>query len=558
MTRRAVRWFLCAALLPFPSAVLVAQHEEHAHGPDEMAEVGRVHFATSCSPAAQKEFDRAVATLHSFWYEEAEKTFRAVAASDPRCAMAWWGVAMSAYHPIWYPPTPADLAKGREALAKARAIGGGSEREKAYLSALEVFYADSERVDHRTRATAYERAMEQVAERYPEDREASVFYALALLWTLAVSPADEANPRKAATVLDRIGAEMPDHPGVLHYSIHAYDTPNLAHLGLNAANRYAKVAPAVPHALHMPSHIYTRLGLWSESIASNTASAKAGRDFARRTGMRGAWSQELHALDYLEYAYLQRGDDAGAKRILERIREVRGAEPVDTTSAYALAAVPVRYAVERGRLEELRTAELSPADFPWKEFPVTEAMTRWGRALAASRAGDSEGARREIDRLAALRDAARSQTGYDWASVIEVLRLEGEAVLAGASGSKDEAVRLLSAAAELEDATPKHAVTPGPIRPARELLAETLAAAGRPQDASREYARALQAAPNRFRSLIGAARAAAAAGKPDLARDYSQKLVAATDPSSSRPELQEARKLLDAAPAKSAASSSGR
>ena len=523
------------------AAGLRAQHEEHAHGPEDMAEVGTVHFATSCNPAAQKTIDRAVAMLHSFWYEEAERNFRSAADADPRCAMAWWGVAMSAYHPIWYPPTPADLAKGREAIAKAKAIGGRTDREKAFVSALDSFYADSDKVDHKTRATTYERAMEQVSKTYADDPEASAFYALALLWTLAVNPADETNPRKAAEVLDRLAEDLPNHPGVLHYSIHAYDTPALAPLGLEAANRYAKVAPAVPHALHMPSHIYTRLGLWPESISSNLASAKAGRDFEAKTRMAGAWDQEIHALDYLEYAYLQRGDDAGAKRILDRAREIRKAEPGELTAAYALAAIPVRYAAERGRFEELRNAVLTPADFPWQSFPVADAILRWGRALAAVRASDTAGAKREIDALAALRDTAKAKPGYDWAPVIEVMRLEGEGSLLAASGKKEETVLLLSKATELEDATPKHAVTPGPVIPARELLAEALLAAGRPDDACREYAAALKAAPNRWTALVGGAKAATAAGKPELARLYSKKLVEIADAGSSRPELAAAR-----------------
>ncbi len=523
------------------SSVALAQHEGHSHSAGGQDELGQVHFPVSCNEAAQGEIQRAVAMLHSFWYEEAERTFARAAAADPGCAMAYWGIAMSQYHPIWYAPTPAELEKGKDAVAKAKAIGGRTGREKAYIAAIEMFYRDSDRLDHKTRAMAYEKAMEEVYRAYPEDREAAAFYAVALLWTLSVSPTDETNPRKAAAVLDRIAGEMPGHPGVFHYYIHAYDTAKLAPLALNAARSYAKVAPAVPHALHMPSHIFTRLGLWQDAIDSNVAAAAAGRDFERRSGMAGAWDQELHALDYLEYAYLQTGDDAKAKAVLDRVREIRTVEPGNMTAAFALSAVPVRYAVEGHRWTEAAALTLSPKDFPWKDFAIAEAVTRYARAMGAVHTGNPAGSRVEIAALESLRDGIQGRPGYDWSVGVEVLRLEAAGWLAHGEGKIEEAVNLLRAAADREDSTEKHAVTPGAIVPAREQLADLLRECRRPAEALREYEASLRISPNRFNALYGAARSAQVAGEAAKAKAFYEKLIAICDASSRRPELIEAK-----------------
>ncbi|HEY7369032.1 MAG TPA: hypothetical protein VIA29_04030 [Thermoanaerobaculia bacterium] len=520
---------------------LGAQHEGHSHAGGE-AELGVVHFPVSCSEAARKQFNRAVAMLHSFWYEESEKAFRQVAAADPRCGMAWWGVAMTQYHPIWYPPTPAELAAGGDAVAKARAAGAPTEREKAYIEAIGVFYDGSEGVPHKTRAAAYEKAMGQLSDKYPDDLEAAAFHAVALLWTLSVSPNDETNPRQAAAILDRIAGKMPSHPGVLHYYIHAYDTPKLAPMALDAARTYAKVAPAVPHALHMPSHIFTRLGLWPDAIDSNRASARTARDYERETGMAGAWDQELHALDYLEYAYLQRGDDESARAVLDRTRAVRSVEPVGLSAAYALSAIPVRWSVEGRRWAEAADLKPSPADFPWEKFPIAEAMTAWARARGAIHTGDRAAAAAEIARLRAIRDRlAGAAQAYDWSVPVEILRLEAAGWLARADGKNDEALSLLRDAAAREDATDKHAVSPGWIVPAREQLAEVLLEIGRPGDALKEYEAAIAVAPNRFNALAGAAVAAKAADNMAAATKYSARLIEIASPSSKRPELVAAR-----------------
>ena len=526
-----------------------AQHEGHPHeqpGDGGDPEIGRVHFPVSCNEAAQKQFDRAAAMLHSFWYEEAEKTFTAVAAADPECSMAYWGVAMSQYHPLWFPPSPGELEKGRAAAAKAKAMGGKTDRESAFIAAVNAFYGDAEKLDHRTRALAYEKAMEAVHRAFPDDREAAAFYALALISTAPPTDKTFANQKKAASILDGIAQEMPGHPGIYHYFIHAYDTPELAPLAVNAARGYAKVAPSVPHALHMPSHIFTRLGLWRESIDSNTASARAGREFAARARMAGAWDQELHALDYLEYAFLQIGDDAGAKAVLDRVRDVRAVEPRNIVAAFSLSAVPVRYAVEGRHWDEAASLSLSPADFPWKSFGIAEAMTRWARAMGAIQTGHPAAARGEIDALAALRESARGQPGYDWSVPIEVLRLEAAGWLAHAAGGNEESIASLRKAADLEDSTEKHPVTPGAILPAREQLADLLLLTGRAGAALTEYEASLERAPNRFNGLYGAAAAARKAGDAGKAAGYYERLIAQCDASGRRPELAEARAFLAA------------
>ena len=541
MRRRAWVPSILSMLL---AAGATAQHEGHPHEHPEDAgnpEVGRVHFPVSCNDAAQRQFDRAVAILHSFWYEEAEKAFTGAAAADPECSMAYWGVAMSQYHPLWFPPSPAELEKGRAAAAKAKAMGGKTDRENAFIAAVNAFYENADNLDHKARALSYEKAMEAVHRAFPDDREAAAFYALALISTAPPTDRTFANQKKAASILDAIAQEMPGHPGVYHYFIHAYDTPELAPLAVKAARGYAKVAPAVPHALHMPSHIFTRLGLWRESIDSNTASARAGRDFAARAKMAGAWDQELHALDYLEYAFLQIGDDARAKAVLDRVREIRAVEPRNIIAAFSLSAVPARYTVEGRRWDEAASLSLSPADFPWKSFGIAEAMTRWARAMGAIQTGRPAAARDEIDALAVLRESAKGQPGYDWSVPIEVLRLEAVGWLAHAAGENDESVRALRKAADLEDSTEKHPVTPGAIVPAREQLADLLLRIGRPAGALTEYEASLERAPGRFNGLYGAARAARGAGETGKAAGYFEKLIAQCDASSHRPELAEAR-----------------
>ena len=489
-----------------------AVQHDRGHPPPAGEKLGEVHFPISCNSDAQKRFERAVAILHSMWYEEAVKAFTGVAEADPACAMAWWGVAMSHWYPLWYPPPSAALEAGAEAVAKAEALGAKTERERGYIAAIATFYHDSDTLDHRTRALAYEHAMSNLHERYPDDREAAIFYALALDATALPTDKTFANQRKAAAILEPIFAEQPNHPGVAHYLIHSDDAPPLAKAGLPAARRYAEIAPSVPHALHMPSHIFTRLGYWQESIDTNLRSVEAGQAYAKTTFGEGvAWDQSLHAMDYLAYAYLQLGQNQKARGVVDEIMAFKKATPDSLPAAYAIAAIPARYAVERRNWAEAAKLELPPAAIAWQKFPWTTAMITFARALGNAHTGDLAAAKAEIDKLAAIRDELKAKNKY-WSDQVEAQRQAAAAMLAHAEGRQDEAVRELRAAADLEDGMEKHPVTPGSIVPLRELLGDLLLEVGQPAIALAEYERSLKSAPNRFRTLYGAAKAANAAG----------------------------------------------
>jgi tetratricopeptide (TPR) repeat protein len=492
-------------------------HQHHHARPEKL---GTIVFPTSCAAASQAPFARAVALLHSFWYDEAEKAFGAVAAADPGCAMAHWGVAMSLYHPIWAAPTPAEIARGRAAVDKAIAAGAPTDREKAYVAAIASFYKDAETVDHRTRATAYQKAMEGVYQQYPDDREAAIFYSLALLGTAPSADKTYVNQKKAGEILNRVLPQQPDHPGVAHYLIHSFDYPALASLALPAARTYSKIAESSPHALHMPSHIFVRLGLWDDSIRSNEDSAAAALAHVRKTAPGKSAFDELHALDYLAYAFLQQGRDEKAREILDRTRAVKALDNEQFAAAYALAAVPARYALERGRWEEAAALEVAPAWFPWAKFPFAEAITHHARAIGAARSGDIPRARAAMDRLEALRKAAVDAKIAYWPDPIEIQRREAAAWVAMAEGRKDEALALMKEAVALEDSIDKHPVTPGPVLPARELEGDLLMALGRPAEALAAYEASLAVAPNRFYALGAAVRAADAAGRRDTARAH--------------------------------------
>ncbi len=532
--------------ISFLASGVSAHEEKHQHPAGKPEDFGSVHFPVSCTPAAQKQFGRAVAILHSFGYQLAEKAFSGVVASDSGCAMGYWGIAMSLYHPIWYPPDGESLKKGWAAVEKAKSVGAKTDRERDYIGAIEVFYKDSDRLDHGTRAVSYEKAIEGVYRRYPEDREAAAFYGLALLSTAPATDKTYANQKKAADILEKVFTEEPRHPGAAHYIIHSFDSPALAARALSAARSYAKIAPSASHALHMPSHIFTRLGLWQESIDSNRASAAAAKQEAIQLKMAGTHGQQLHAMDYLEYAYLQGGRDAEAKRVVDELASFSKAEPETLTEGYAFAAIPARYAIERGRWSEAASLALRPSAFPWDRFPYAEAVTRFGRALGAARSADLAGARKEVERLQSLHDEqAKVKEGYNFADQVEILRREAAASLAQADGRKEEAVKLLRSAAELEDSTEKHPVTPGAILPAHELLGDLFLELHQPADALREFEASLQASPNRFHGLSGAARAAQAAGDRQKAQALYTKLLAVCDRADgARPEVTEARAYL--------------
>jgi tetratricopeptide (TPR) repeat protein len=512
-----------------------AQHEHPAGDPTKL---GKVSFPVSCDPSVQPQFSSAVAMLHSFWYEKASETFAAVAEKDPMCGMAYWGIAMTYYHPIWQAPGPADLKAGTAYMEKAKLIGAKTQRERDYIAAIEAFYKDSDKIDHGTRAQAYERAMEQLQARYPDDHEAAIFHALALLATAPPTDKTYANQKKAGAILEPLFVEQPEHPGIAHYLIHAYDYPPLADRALDAARRYAKIAPDSPHALHMPSHIFTRLGLWQESIDSNLASAASAQK-------NNAPGNELHAKDYLIYAYLQGAQDREAKKALEAPPQGRADDPQYMNWLYAMGTSAARYAVERHSWTEAAGLTIPPNTFPGGRWAWTEANLHFARALGLSHTGKTEAARMEVLKLASLRDTLTGINDKYWADQVEIQREGAEAWITLAEGKGEDALRQMRSAAEHEDNTDKHNVTPGVILPAREMLGDMLLQLKQPAEALVAFESTLRTAPNRFNSLSGAARAAKLAGNDEKAKTYSSKLLSICEHADGdRPELEEARTLL--------------
>ncbi len=511
----------------------------------DAARFGRVHFAISATPAAQAQFDRAVAMLHSFWYEELGREFGKVLELDPSCAMGYWGLAMGLWHPLWEPPDASTLKEGLAAVEKGKRIGAKTPREQAYLEAIGAFYADSPVQAHITRAARYAQAMEKLHRDYPADNEGTVFYALALLAT--ASPADRAftNQLRAAALLQQVAAVETNHPGVVHYLIHAFDTPSLAARGLPEAWCYSQIAPGVPHALHMPSHIYTRLGLWDDSIEANLASEAAARNYAAQVKMTGTWDEQLHAMDYLVYAYLQTAQDRRAERVVTELRHIDKAAPQNFKAGYALAAVPARYVLERRRWAEAAALELAPKDFPWANHAWPLALNRFTRCLGAARAGDAAHARQELESLSILRaDGSTAAASYGLRQVA-ILYAEAKAWTAHAEHQDAEALRWMRQATDQEDAIEKKPVTPGPLIPARELLGELLLESGQPGPALVECDKSLRESPGRFNGLYAAARAAAAAGEKERAREcFHQLLTNCQQADSQRPELLAAKQAL--------------
>ena len=525
--------------LLFASAAALAAPQEGHH--DHSPQLGKLSFPTTCSAPAGAQFELGLRWLHSFEYDRAEKEFTKAADADPGCAIAHWGVAMANYHPLWAPPTAAELAKGKAAVAKARVAGAKSKREQDYVAAVGAFYDQSETLDHKTRALAYNAAMAQLHQRYPADREAAVFYALSQVaaGTLDKDP-DYSREKSAFALLDAVLKDAPDHPGVAHYLIHSFDYPPLAELALPAARRYADIAPSSAHAQHMPSHIFTRLGLWDESIRSNQAAKAAALAHAKASGMAGAWDQQLHAMDYLAYAYLQTGRDAEAEKVLQELRAIEQATPGQTT-AYAVSAIPARVLLERRQWKDAAGFEplalKAVTDNPW-----AVANVRFANAIGAARSGDVERSRARIAELQAIEQSLVIPAGaYDWKTQVSIERQIAEAWLAFADGRKRDAERLMRAAADLDDATDKHPVTPGAILPAREQLGELLLELGRPAEALREYQSSLARAPRRLAGLYGAAKAAKLAGNAkDASLYYAELLKVAGKDGGGRSEVREA------------------
>jgi tetratricopeptide (TPR) repeat protein len=534
-----------AYLLLFSSLLLtltaVADDDKnHQHHEDlTAAQLGTVTFPVSCAPDVQKPFERGVALLHSFWYEEAEKEFQHIATDDPRCAMAHWGVAMSLWHQLWNNPDAKVVQRGLDEVHQAKTTdGSATPREKAYIAAIAAFYSNSKKVNHEARAKAYSEAMKKVYDSFPDDHEAAAFYALSLLASEPHDDATFANRKQAAAVLEKLFAIEPDHPGVAHYLIHSYDKPQLAQLGLPAARRYAQIAPASPHALHMPSHIFARVGLWQDDITSNLASVAATRKTAAM-GMGGEGHQ-FHALDFLFYAYMQSGREADAKALIDEIRAMpnkkddmygKGYDPHAATLSHLSALYPIEMH------DWAAAAAIPPTDVAGT---AEYSMIFWARAIGSAHLHQPDAVRKdisEIDRIYKKRVAEKSE----FADAVEGDRKEAQAWLSFAQGKYDDAVEALRPLADKEDATgdePDGA-------PAREMIADILLEAKRPQQALAEYQTDLKLHPNRFDALYGAARAAEAAGKQADATEYYALLLKVCDGSNStRPELSRARELV--------------
>jgi tetratricopeptide (TPR) repeat protein len=493
-----VLWAFCL-LLP-PNGSVSSEQEHGAHG--AKGALGTVEFPVSCTSEAQESFTRGVALLHSFTYEESAEAFRDAAARDPRCAMAHWGLAMTEYHQLWEPyPGPGELQRGAAEIQKARELKAGTAREKDYVEALGVFYGGWEQRGHAARAEAYREAMRGVHERNPKDQEAAVFYALALVATAAPEDKTFGNRRKAAAILEPVFTAHPDHPGVAHYLIHAYDNPVLAPKGVAAARAYSKIAPDLPHALHMPSHIFTRLGLWEDSISSNIASAAA----ARKHGDQG---EEFHALDYLTYAYLQLGRNGEAEKIRENLPAPRNVKPSNLFKInYAKAAIRARCALEQQHWTEAENLVAEPG-----VQPQVAAISHWAAALGAAHTGNLQAARQETETVRRLSAELKEKGEAYWAEQVAIQGEEAGGWVAFAEHRTYDALRLLRMAADHEDATEKHAVTPGAVRPARELLGDLLMEMHQPKEALLAYQKVLEVAPGRRNAASGAAEAARMAG----------------------------------------------
>ena len=525
-------------------AVLLTAQEDHSQHQHAVAGLGTVDFPTSCSATAQKSISRAAALLHSFGYEESRLAFNDAAKADPACAMAYWGVARTWYHPIWAPPTPNELSQGRAALDRALGIDAKTSRERDYIQALAVFYKDWQIVDHITRAKNYEVALAEVCVRNPSDDEAAIFHALQLVAIGYLDPTDKTYTwqKKGSAILNQLLLRHQNHPGVAHYIIHSVDYPSLAELGLKAARAYALIAPDSPHALHMPSHIFTRLGLWDDSIASNTASAKSAIAQSQRLHGGGGSFDQLHAIDYLLYAYLQQAKDASARKVLTEMEGLTSLDENQFAAAYAFAASPARWALERHDWKAAAALEIKPAWFPWNQFRNVEALVHYARAIGAARVGDVAAARRSANEIAAIRGAMPATRDYDWSGSIGAQWEAATALIALAEGRKDEGLRLLRIAADQEDAVDKHPVTPGTLLPVRELLADLLLENGAAPQALNEYEAVLKIAPRRFNATAGAAKAADKSGDKLKARAYAMQIrEIANNAEASRPELEWAR-----------------
>jgi len=540
---RIIALFFSIGLL----ACAVAQERSRAAAADAQQTVaagrfGEAHFPVSCNADAQTRFDLAVAMLHSFFYPEVAKAFNRVLDVDPNCAMAYWGVAISQRPNPLVPPFPtAALKAGLEAAQKGLDSNPKTQREKDWLAAIRVFFKDYDTKDHLTRVASYAKAMQQVHEHYPDDTEAAVFYALALNESADLSDKTYANQKRAASILERVLAEHPSHPGAIHYLIHSYDYAPMAHHAIDAANKYAAIAPAAPHALHMPAHIYSMMGMWEDSVKTNQASLDCAREYAAKNFQGAAHPTEPHLLDFMEYAYLQLGKDDQARKLVERAASIEKFPATPMGVDTGMAAVPARFALERGAWAEAASLALRPTTYGY-----AEAITRFARAIGSAKTGNLVAARSELDKMLAIQKAyaGKSDSLY-WAAQTEVLTNAASGWIARAEGRNEDAVNLLRTAADLEDSSEKHVVMENRLFPVREQLGYLLLELGRPQEALFEFEKSLAATPKRLRGLYGAGKAAELLGDTDKGRAHFRNLVEQTrNAEVDRDEIREARKVL--------------
>src|SRR5262245_7706298 len=506
--------------------------------PTSAQQLGQVSFKTSCTATAQEKFELGLTMVHSFFYPNSVQAFTEAAAADPQCAVAYWGIAISHRpNPLILPLPAAALKNGLEAVEKAKAIGAKTERERDWIGAIEVYYKDYERVDQTTRGLAYEKTMEQLVQKYPDDLEAAVFYALALNETALPSDKTYAKLLKAGAILEKVLGIQPEHPGALHYTIHSYDYSPLAQRALDAANKYARVATGAPHAQHMPAHTYSMLGLWPQSVASNVQSLGLLREQAAKLWPGAAHPGEPHSLDFMEYALLQMGQEQRARQVRDDSNAIKKLGRDALPSYTGLAAVPARFALER--LDWKEAASLEPRG---SQFPQAEAITHFARAMGTARSGDPAAADREVIKLKELRATLEKASQSYWGEQVEIQMLAASAWIAHARGQKDEAVKFMRAAADLEDGSEKHIAMENRLYPMRELLGDLLIEQEQPAQALKEYETASESTPNRLRGLYGAAKAAEGTRQLEKAKTYYTKLVELTkDADTERSEIREAK-----------------
>ena len=527
---------LVASLTLVASVWADADPANRAGDPEKL---GRVHFKTSCSPEAQRQFERALAMLHSFFFPETVKAFTAIPAIDPSCAIAYWGIAISQRpNPLVGPFDAATLKRGLDAIEKGEAIGSKTQRERDWLAALKEFYKDYDKVDQDTRTRNYEKAMERLAAKYPDDVEAKIFHALALNESFDHKSMEPL--LKAIAILEPIDKKYPDHPGVTHYLIHSYDFPAIAKRGVPAANKYAKIAPSAPHAQHMPSHIYSMVGMWEESVMSNWRSVAVANDYMAKAKLDGTLGGVPHAYDFMAYAYLQLGQDLKARGLIQDTMSIKKVIGVPLAGATARAAVPARYMLERQDWHG--AAQLQPLG---TGYPMAEAITHFARAMGSARSGDAAAAQADIEKLNEQRAALQKAGQGYWAGQVEIQILGAQAWTAQGQGNKSDALKFMRAAADLEDASEKHVAMENRLYPMRELLADMLMVQGEAAAALKEYETSLKNAPMRLRGFYGVAKAAEAAGDAKKAREYFEKLARLTrHADGDRPELREAKQRL--------------